>query len=166
LLSELFTEGFAHALDSPASSAALELAIWEILDENGSPNDLRGGSFHVLSDNGNTAPVSAANYPLTQLPSTGSYTITLLHSAENQDFVFGTDLTRDAPEPSPRPLAGIRFIAMIVVTLRRPGWQRRACLARAQRRRTPLAGRFYWTAGAAAGTHRRRRCRSVICRAG
>jgi hypothetical protein len=79
----------------------------------------------LLSNNGATATITAANYFLTHLPSTGSYTITLLHSAQIQVFIFGTDLTRDAPEPSPPSLAGIGFIAMIFVTLRRPGWQRR-----------------------------------------
>jgi len=80
----------------------------------------------VLSDKGNTATVNAANYLLTHLPSTGSYTITLLHSAKNQDFIFGTELPREAPEPSPLTQVGIGFIAMNFVTLRRPGWQRRS----------------------------------------
>jgi hypothetical protein len=70
LLGELFTERFAHALDSPANSAAFQLAVWEIRYETGSPTDLRAGSFHVLSDNGHTATVDAANYLLTHLPRT------------------------------------------------------------------------------------------------
>src|SRR5262249_39270873 len=93
LLSELFTEGFAHALDSTDNSAAFQLAIWEIEYEGGSPTDLRTGTFHVLSDNGHTATVNAANYLLTHLPSTGLYTITLLHSPDHQDFIFGSGTT-------------------------------------------------------------------------
>jgi hypothetical protein len=126
LLSELFTEGFAHALDSPDNSAAFQLAIWEILYENTSPTDLRGGSFHVLSDNGHTATVNEANYLLTHLPSTGLYAITLLDSPEHQNFIFGTLSLRQVPEPSPLPLVGIGLAAMILVALRRRGWQRRA----------------------------------------
>jgi hypothetical protein len=66
LLGELFTEGFAHALDSPTNSAAFQLAVWEIRYETGSPTDPRAGSFHVLSDNGHTTTVDAANYLLTR----------------------------------------------------------------------------------------------------
>jgi hypothetical protein len=126
LLSELFTEGFAQALDSTDNSAAFQLAVWEILYENGSPTDLRDGSFRVLSDNGNTPTVDAANYLLTHLPSTGLYSITLLYSQAHQDFIFGTLSLREAPEPSPLPLVGIGLAAMIFVTLRRRGWQRHA----------------------------------------
>ncbi len=125
LLSRLFTEGFAHALDSTQNSAAFQLAVWEIEYETGSPTDLRAGSFHVLSDNGHTATVNAANYLLTHLPSTGLYSITLLHSPDYQDFIYGTSTLRQAPEPSPLPLVGIGLAAMIFVTLRRRGWQRR-----------------------------------------
>ena len=127
LLSELFTEGFAHALDSPDNSAAFQLAVWEILDESGSPTDLRGGSFHVLSDNGHSPTVDAANYLLTHLPSTGLYTITLLDSPYHQNFIFGTLNLREAPEPSPLALLGIGLAAMIfLVRLPRRGRQRHA----------------------------------------
>lgn len=126
LLSELFTEGFAQALDSMDNSAAFQLAVWEILYESGSPTDLRSGSFRTLSDNGYSATVDAANYLLTHLPSTGLYTITLLSSPAHQDFIFGTLSLREVPEPSPLPLVGIGLAAMIFVTLRRRGGQRRA----------------------------------------
>ena len=126
LLSELFTEGFAHAIDSPDNSAAFQLAVWEILEETGSPTDLRAGTFHVLSDNGHTATVDAANYLLTHLPGTGLYTITLLHSPDHQDFIYGTVTLREAPEPSPLSLAAIGLAGMILVTLRRRGRQRHA----------------------------------------
>jgi hypothetical protein len=63
----MFTEGFAHALDSPDNSAAFQLTIWEIFLESGSPTDLRGGSFHVLGDNGHSPTVNAANYLLTHV---------------------------------------------------------------------------------------------------
>jgi len=123
LLSELFTEGFAHALDSPDNSAAFQLAVWEIFFESGSPTDLRGGSFHVLSDNGHSPTVDAANYLLTHLPSTGLYTITFLDSPAHQNFVFGTLNLREAPEPSPLSLVGIALTAMIFRVTR--GWRRR-----------------------------------------
>ena len=112
LLSELFTEGFAHALDSTDNSAAFQLAIWEIEYEGGSPTDLRNGTFHVLSDNGHTPTVNAANFLLTHLPSTGLYTITLLHSPDHQDFIFGTFTPRETPEPFSVFLVGVALGAM------------------------------------------------------
>ena len=115
LLSELFTEGFAHALDSTDNSAAFQLAIWEIRYEGGSPTDLRNGTFQVLSDNGHTPTVDGANYLLTHLPSTGLYTITLLHSPDHQDFVFGSLTQRDAPEPLSIFLVGVALGAMALV---------------------------------------------------
>ncbi|HEX3631958.1 MAG TPA: hypothetical protein VHZ01_05580 [Casimicrobiaceae bacterium] len=115
-LSELFTEGFATALATPASSAAFQLAVWEILEET-TPGSLSPGvsqgSFYVTNDYGNTATVTAANALLTGLPSTGAYTIHLLSNADNQNFVYGTrPLREELPEPAPLMLIGAAMIAL------------------------------------------------------
>jgi hypothetical protein len=81
----------------------------------------------VLSDNGHSPTVDAANYLLTHFPSTGLYTITLLDSPAHQNFIFGTLNLHEAPEPSPLVLLGIGLAAMIfLVTLPRRGRQRHA----------------------------------------
>jgi hypothetical protein len=126
LLGELFTEAFAHATDTPDNSAAFQLAIWEILYENTTPTDLRSGGFHVLSDNGHTLTVNQANFLLTHLPSTSTYTITELYSREHQNFIFGTPTSHETPEPSPLPLLGIGLGAIVLVAARRRALRRRA----------------------------------------
>jgi len=118
LLSRLFTEAFAHALDSTQNSAAFQLAVWEILYDP-SPTSLTSGAFHVTDDHGNSATVTAATNLLNNLPATGTYTITWLQSADNQDFIFGTQTLREAPEPSMLFLAGFGVAAMVLMLRRR-----------------------------------------------
>jgi hypothetical protein len=118
-LSELFTEGFATALATPGSSAAFQLAVWEILEET-TPGSLSPGvsqgSFYVTNDHGNTATVTAANALLAGLPSTGDYTIHLLSNADNQNFVYGVrPLRQELPEPAPLMLIGAAMIALFAM---------------------------------------------------
>lgn len=121
-LSELFTEAFAHALDSASNSAAFQLAIWEIEYETApGPLNLNSGNFQVTY-NGDTAAVTQANTWLADLPSTGNYTITELFSPDLQNFVYGTPGTSkcgsaclQAPEPSLLSLLGIALAALTLV---------------------------------------------------
>ena len=116
-LSELFTEGFATSTASTLNSAAFQLAIWEILEET-TPLSLspgvNQGSFYVTNDHGNTTTVAAANALIAGLPSTGLYTIHLLHNDNNQDFIYGTlPLHQEVPEPTPLLLIGAALAAML-----------------------------------------------------
>jgi len=118
LLSRLFTEAFDHVLDNTDNSAAFQLAVWEILYDP-SPTSLSTGTFHVTDDFGHPGTVSLATTWLNNLPPVGTYTITLLHSPDHQDFVFGTNTLREAPEPSLLFLASIGLAAMGFVMRRR-----------------------------------------------
>jgi hypothetical protein len=118
-LSELFTEGFAGALATPASSAAFQLAVWEILEE-ATPGSLSPGvgqgSFYVTNDYGIPTTVGAADTLLAGLPSTGVYTIHLLSNADNQNFVYGVrPLRQELPEPAPLMLIGAAMIALFAM---------------------------------------------------
>ena len=118
LLSRLFTEAFAHVLDSTDNSAAFQLAVWEILYDP-SPTSLSTGTFHVTNDFGHPGTVAAATNLLNNLPAVGTYSITWLQSPDHQDFVFGTNTLREAPEPSLLFLASIGLAAMGFVMRRR-----------------------------------------------
>jgi hypothetical protein len=125
-LSELFTEAFAHALDSASNSAAFQLAIWEIEYETASgPLSLSTGNFHVTY-NGDTAALNQANTWLAGLPSTGDYTITELYSADNQNFIYGTFTLREAPEPPLLSLLGVALAALTLVWRWQSAGRRRA----------------------------------------
>jgi len=126
LLSRLFTEvgGSSGALTDAMHSAAFQLAVWDIVYDQGSdlggvsPDPLHTGSFLVTS--GDPAAVWQANYWLTHLPPTGTYDLSEFHSGTNQDFITdsGTPGRQQLPEPSPLPLLGVGLVAMLV-TLRR-----------------------------------------------
>jgi hypothetical protein len=111
LLSRLFTEAFDQVLLNTDNSAAFQLAVWEILYDP-SPTNLSSGTFHVTNDFGHPGTVALATTWLNNLPAVGTYSITWLHSPDEQDFVFGTSTLREAPEPSLLFLASIGLAAM------------------------------------------------------
>jgi hypothetical protein len=76
------------------SSAAFQLAVWEIVYENVSGFNLLSNAFHVTDDNGNAAAVAQANILLANMPALSLYTVTLLHSEDEQDFIFATQRHR------------------------------------------------------------------------
>ena len=124
-LSRLFTEvgGSAAATATTNSSAAFQLAIWEILYEGTtvSPYSLGTGDFKVTNDFGNTAAVTQANAWLAALgafaPST---TLIWLSNDTHQNFVTDTTIPSRllVPEPLPLSLVGLGLLAMIFVTRR------------------------------------------------
>jgi len=120
-LSELFTEAFATSTASTLNSAAFQLAVWEILEET-TPGSLspgvNQGTFYVTNDHGNTSTVAAANALIAGLPGAGLYTIHLLHSETNQDFVYGTLPLLQVPEPAPLMLIGAAMVALFALRRR------------------------------------------------
>jgi hypothetical protein len=72
----------------------------------------------VTNDHGNTTTVAAANALIAGLPSVGLYTIHLLHSPTNQDFVYATLPLLQVPEPAPLMLIGAAMIALFALRRR------------------------------------------------
>ncbi len=126
-VARLFEEvgGPAGATSSLVKSAAFQLALWEIRYETTTPTyNLSTGSFYVTS--ADPLAVSQANTWLQNLPSTSTWSVSLLHSADEQDFVHGDHPPgrQNLPEPSPLPLLGLGVAAMMF-SMRRRGSQAR-----------------------------------------
>jgi len=127
-LARLFEEvgGPAGATSSLTNSAAFQLAVWEIRYETTTlPNyNLTAGtptSGNFFATSADPAAVAQANTWLQNLPLTSSYTVSLLHSDNEQDFVYATrpPLRQNLPEPSPLPLLGLGAAAMMFSIRRR-----------------------------------------------
>ena len=127
-LARLFEEvgGAAGATSTLVKSVAFQLAIWEIRYEtttlpnyNLTPGISASGNFYATS--ANAAAVAQANTWLQNLPLTSSYSVSFLHSGNEQDFVYGTrpPLRQNLPEPSPLPLLGLGVAAMMFSIRRR-----------------------------------------------
>jgi hypothetical protein len=123
-LSRLFTEvgGSGAALANNITSAAFQLAIWEL--EYDSDHKLSTGAFHVALPGGGDE-LAAYNQAQAWLDGLAgyspAYTIILLHSDTAQDFITDFRLPqRDLlPEPSSLPLLGLGLAAMIFGMRRR-----------------------------------------------
>jgi hypothetical protein len=133
-LARLFEEvgGAAGATSSLVNSAAFQLAVWEIRYETTTlPNySLTAGipaSGNFYATSADPAVIAQANIWLQNLPLTSSYSVSLLHSGNQQDFVYGTrpPLRQNLPEPSPLPLLGLGVAAMMFSIRRRASLSRR-----------------------------------------
>ena len=117
-LGQLFNQHIGGATASNVTSAAFQLAVWEILYDSG-PYDVTTGAFRA---SGNAAAISLANTWLSGL-SGPTRVVTLLHAANNQDFVTvgtpGRDCCLNVPEPSTVPLLGLAFAGMAFIVSRR-----------------------------------------------
>jgi PEP-CTERM motif len=121
-LSQLFTEvgGSAAATSTTVSSAAFQLAIWEILFEGNTTNpySLSTGNFSATGD---AAALDMANTWLADLDQfQASTTLILLSNRSHQDFI--TDTMPPGllvPEPGSLPLLGVGILAVMIAVRRR-----------------------------------------------
>ncbi|WP_457427157.1 PEP-CTERM sorting domain-containing protein [Roseateles sp. P5_E7] len=116
-LQGLFSTTFA-SLSTYTDKAAFQLAVWELVRENGTSLDTATGSFHVVgSDATSTAATTLANSFLAQaLAYNGParYELTRLTHASVQDLIVATAVTA-VPEPESYALflAGLGAIGML-----------------------------------------------------
>lgn len=99
--------GYSSAVSDATSSAAFQLAVWEIIYENQAPYSLADGSFKDTS----SAAATMATTWLAALPATSAVTVDKLLSREHQDFM----VTTPVPEPSTYAmlLAGLASVGFI-----------------------------------------------------
>jgi hypothetical protein len=124
LLSQLFTAvgGSASATSTTDSSAAFQLALWEILFEGGTYGglDVSSGNFQAT---GNATAITLANSWLAALDAGDAATtaLFLLSSPSHQDFLTDSNspllLT---PEPGSLALLGVAILAAMFTRRRRP----------------------------------------------
>jgi hypothetical protein len=85
-LSKLMAAHFATSFATTTSTAAMQLAIWEIVYETRTTYDVNSGAFEVTA--GDNAARNAANLLLASLPGlTATAPLTALGSPNNQDFI-------------------------------------------------------------------------------
>jgi hypothetical protein len=88
-LAKLVAAHFADSFTSTVKSAAMQIAVWEIVYETGSAYDVTTGAFNVNASAGNVNSArSQANLWLAGLPSlTAAAPIIALSSPDRQDFI-------------------------------------------------------------------------------
>jgi hypothetical protein len=95
--------GYLGLVDDPITSAAFQLALWEIINESSGRYDLRKGSFKASGRSARES-ISLADSWLANLPATSSYSAEVLASRAHQDVViFSAQYT---PSASPVPVPG------------------------------------------------------------
>ncbi len=101
-LNRLFTSFYDVALSSALNSAAFQVAIWELVYDDGL--DLSMGDFRA---SGNSGVTSLAQDWLGSLAGVvGAYDLTFFYSGASQDLVSGTPSQNPGPGPVPVP-AGV-----------------------------------------------------------
>ncbi len=99
-LGQLATQ-YLGSVTNPTTSAAFQLAVWEIVYETGTnPFSLAGGNFRAFN---NAGAIAQANTWLGGLSGTSTYSTNVLKSGSRQDLLTFTPV----PEPSMLALFGI-----------------------------------------------------------
>ena len=103
--------GAGHTISDSVTSAAFQVAIWEIAYETSGTYDLTKGSATFAGGAG--GPTSALTLANTWLGSLGSHgvSITALESAEHQDVVYATPVPE--PETYALMLAGLGVVCWL-----------------------------------------------------
>jgi len=95
--------GYLALVDDATTSAAFQLALWEIVNETHGRYDLRKGSFKASGRSARDS-ISLADSWLANLPATSSYSFEVLASRNHQDVVIFS--ATSVPSASPVPIPG------------------------------------------------------------
>jgi len=102
--------GYLGLVDDPTTSAAFQLALWEIINESSGRYDLRKGSFKASGRSARES-ISLADSWLANLPATSSYSLEVLASRTHQDVVMFTSAYTPSASPVPVPGTPALFLA-------------------------------------------------------
>jgi len=127
-LNELFGEAGGVAGSSTDNSAAFQLAVWEILYDNGPALDVSSGNFYVTKSPDSSNAIGIANGWLSNLSTPSTYTTFFLFSPSHQNFITGQlpplHCCSNVPEPNGALL--VVTAGLIVAGMRRRRSKRRA----------------------------------------
>ena len=115
------TSTMASAITTGVKAAGFQIALWEIISDDGSFN-LADGKFQLKEAQNSTVWQQAQTYldGLTNAD-TGKQTLTYYYSRENQDLVTGTPNDLQEPGTVPVPASGLLILAGLgsLVAMRR-----------------------------------------------
>lgn len=109
-----------NQVDNAKTSAAFQLAIWEIVNETGSAYDLSTGAFTV-SDVSKNDVSSLAQGWLDNLPTTSNYKFDLWTSPSHQDLISFKAPATSVPEPGTIAVGGLGVLALAMSRRRGAG---------------------------------------------
>ena len=113
MLGRLATESLS-LVNNAATSAAFQLAIWEIVNEtSGNPYNLGSGNF--TAQNASSAAITIAQGWLNNLPGTSNYSVNVWASATHQDLAVFTQV----PEPASLGLLGLGIAGLALIKRRK-----------------------------------------------
>lgn len=112
-IDRLFTSVYA-SIDTAIEAAAFQLALWEIISDNGATYDLSAGSF-IASASGAVMQQAAAYLAGLANAATGGYQITYLHSRTSQDLVTVSPV----PVPAALGMLGLGIAGLFGLKRRR-----------------------------------------------
>lgn len=121
ILGKLLTVAAPPVLTAGVTSdqaAAFQAAVWEVVYETSSTYDLTGGNITFKPGTVTQAEMDTANGWFASLPTTSLYSVQVLHSGTNQDYMFITAVPE--PEAYGLALAGLGVVLVLGRRRQRP----------------------------------------------
>ena len=112
-LAKLFTVAAPPVLTGAVTldgAAAFQAAVWEVVYETGSTYDMTTGAIKLAPGTVSAAEMATANGWFASLPVTPLYSLQVLHSNTNQDYLVVTAVPE--PEAYGMALAGLGVVAL------------------------------------------------------